>query len=49
MYYFCVNVWIRPKEKKFTAEEEMVFKLKFNDMIPITDLKPYMEKFLSGK
>ena len=35
---FCVNVWIRPKLKKFTEEEEMVFKLKFNDLIPITDL-----------
>ena len=46
---FCVNVWIRPKLKKFTEEEEMVFKLKFNDLIPITDLKPYIDKFLSGK
>ena len=46
---FCVNVWIRPKHKKFTPEEEMVFKLKFNDMIPITDLRPHIDKFLSGK
>ena len=46
---FCVNVWIRPKLKEFTKEEEMIFKLKFNDLIPITDLKPYMDKFLSGK
>ena len=46
---FCVNVWIRPKNKKFTPEEEMVFKLKFNDKLPITDLKPHIDKFLSGK
>ena len=41
--------FLRPKLKKFTAEEAMVFKLKFNDTIPITDLKPHIEKFLSGK
>jgi|TARA_B110000444_G_C18620652_1_gene491997 hypothetical protein len=46
---FCVNVWIRPKNKKFTKEEEMFFKLKFNDKLPITDLKPHIDKFLSGK
>lgn len=46
---FCVNVWIRPKNKKFTGEEEMFFKLKFNDKLPITDLQPHIDKFLSGK
>ena len=45
---FCVNVWIRPKHKQFTKEEEMVFKLKFNDLIPITSLNVYIDKFLSG-
>ena len=46
---FCVNDWLRPKLKEFTREEEVIFKLKFNDLIPITDLKPYIDKFLSGK
>lgn len=48
-YAFYVNVWIRPKNKKFTREEEMFFKLKFNDKLPITDLQPHIDKFLSGK
>ena len=46
---FCVNVWVRPKERKFTKEEAMVFKLKFIDSIPITNLTKYIEEFLAQK
>ena len=40
---------LNPLLSQFTKEEEMIFKLKFNDLIPITDLKPYIDKFLSGR
>ena len=44
-----VNVVVKPtlKNKAWTKEDMMLFKLKFNDRLPITDLSSYYTETLS--
>lgn len=48
---FCVNVIAKSPHlrKHWTKEEMMMFKLKFNDILPITDLREHIEEALKDK